>query len=237
MAIITLVFGREVLGSYEINKDKMIIGRADDCDIMIDNLAISRHHAIIEKKDAVFTISDLDSNNGTFLNGQVITDTTDLNFGDEIGIGKHVLVFDSHARKARSLRAPQATGVKTADMDSSDRGTMFVEPEVMEQIQRKVTAARKAHLVVVGDAGGKQIPLEKSTVVFGKGLGVDVRTKGFFSARRHAVLNHSEKGFQLINYAILSPTRVNGIRIETAILIDGDELTMGKSSFIFHSEQ
>ena len=236
MAIITMVFGRDVLGSYEISRDKMIIGRADDCDIAIDNLAISRHHAILEKRDNIFTINDLDSNNGTFVNGQIINEATDLNFGDEIGIGKHVLVFDSHARKAKSLQTPQTAGIQ-ADMDSADRGTMFVEPDMMEKIQKKVTSARKAHLVVVGEPGAKQIPLEKSDVVFGKAPDCDVKTKGFFSARRHAILSHLDKGFQLTNLAVLSPTRVNGIRIESAILLDGDELVLGKSTFIFHSEQ
>jgi pSer/pThr/pTyr-binding forkhead associated (FHA) protein len=236
MAIITLVFGRDILGSYEIDKEKMIVGRSDDCDIAIDNLAVSRHHAILEKKEGTFTISDLDSNNGTFVNGQLINGATMLNFGDEIGIGKHVLVFDSHARKAKSLQHLPPAGARP-DMDSAERGTMFVEPETMEKIQKKVTAARKAHLVPKGDPNAKPFQLEKSDIVFGKSPDSDIVIKGFFAARRHAILSHLDKGFQLTNLAVLSPARVNGIRIESAILLDGDEITMGKNAFIFHSEQ
>ncbi len=237
MAIITLVFGRDILGTYDVAKDKMIIGRADDCEIVIDNLAVSRHHAIIEKEEGVFTINDLDSNNGTFLNGQRITEPTTLSFGDEIGIGKHVLVFDSHSRRSRALDV-SSIGEARPDMDSPDRGTMFVEPEKMDKIQKKVSATRKAHLKVKGaDEATSLIPLEKSDVVFGKAHDCDVKIKGLFASRRHAILSHLENGFQLTNLASFSPTRVNGIRIESAFLCDGDDISMARSSFTFHSEQ
>jgi len=237
MAILTLVFGREVLGTYDITKDKMIIGRAEDCDIVIDNLAVSRHHSIIEKKEGAFTINDLDSNNGTFVNGHTITAPTTLSFGDEIGLGKHVLVFDSHSRKGKSVHAA-SMGERLPDMDMKERGTMFVEPEKMQKIQQKVTTARKAHLRIGGaaDAAG-MIAIEKSDLVFGKGADCDIKIKGFFASRRHAILSHLENGFQLTNLAVFSPTRVNGIGVESAFLCDGDEIIMGRSRFVCHSEQ
>ncbi len=236
MAILTLVFGRDILGTHEIESGNLIIGRADDSDIVIDNLAVSRHHAIIEKNNGVFTINDLDSNNGTFVNGQRIDEPTTLNLGDEIGVGKHVLVFDSHSRRDRPGQA-LSTGGALPDMDSPDRGTMFVEPEKMERIQEKVTVTRKAHLQIKDLPDSKLIPLEKSDLVFGKKEDCDIRIKGFFASRRHAILSRLEKGFQITNLAILSPTRVNEKRVDTALLCDGDEISLGKSQFIFHSEQ
>lgn len=236
MAIVTLVFGRDILGSFDVSKDKMIIGRADDCEIVIDNLAVSRHHAIIEKQEGVFTINDLDSNNGTFLNGQRVVEPTTLSFGDEIGIGKHVLVFDSHSKRSKALDVA-SIGEARPDMDSPDRGTMFVEPEQMDKIQKKVSAARKAHLKVKGRGDDALISLEKSDVVFGKADDCDVKIKGLFASRRHAILSHLENGFQLTNLAVFSPTRVNGAKIESAFLCDGDDISMGRSNFTFHSEQ
>ncbi|UCD57094.1 MAG: FHA domain-containing protein [Candidatus Hydrogenedentota bacterium] len=236
MARLTLVFGRDVLGTYDIDREKMIIGRADDCDIPIDNLAVSRHHAIIEKKEGIFTINDLDSNNGTFVNGQRIHEPTILNFGDEIGVGKHVLVFDSHSKKTKPVQV-SPPGSAVPEMDLAERGTMFVEPEKMEKIQKKATVARKAHLQIKGAGTAGLIPLEKTDIVFGKARDCDVKIRGFFASRRHAILSRLEKGFQLTNLATFSPTQVNGTRIESALLCDGDEISMGKSSFVFHSEQ
>jgi pSer/pThr/pTyr-binding forkhead associated (FHA) protein len=238
MAILTLIFGRDSLGTFDINGNKMIIGRADDCDIVIDNLAVSRHHAIIEKWDGGYCIKDLDSNNGTFVNGRKITEAKSLSFGDQIGIGKHVLLFDTHARRLNPAGAP-SHGEALPDMDSPGKGTMFVEPEKMEKMQKKGTAARKAHLRLKGNNGlaDTLIPLDKNDTSLGKGPNCDIPLKGFFCSKKHAVLRRLEEGFQLLNFALLQPTRVNGTRVESTFLCDGDEIRIGRYSFVFHSNQ
>ena len=236
MAILTLVFGRDVLGTHDVDGDKLVVGRSEDCDITIDNLAVSRHHVIIEKIDGAYMVNDLDSNNGTFVNGRRIEEPTALNFGDEIGVGKHVLVFDSHSKKNRPAAQHSGAGAQP-EMDAAGRGTMFVEPEQMEKIQEKVVVARKAHLQRPDRPGGKLIALDKSDIVFGKADNCDVVVSGFLVSRRHAVLSRLEQGFQLTNLAILSPTRVNGAVIDAALLVDGDEIRVRNSRFIFHSGQ
>jgi pSer/pThr/pTyr-binding forkhead associated (FHA) protein len=173
---------------------------------------------IIEKSGGAFRINDLDSNNGTFINGQRITQPTSLNFGDEIGIGKHILVFDSHSKKAKSAQSSSPGAGAQPEMDAAGRGTMFVEPEQMEKIQEKVSTARKAHLRVADAPRSKMITLEK----------------GFFASRRHAILTRLDTGFQLTNLAILLPTRINGTIIDSSLLCDGDEISMAKSKFTFH---
>jgi pSer/pThr/pTyr-binding forkhead associated (FHA) protein len=233
MAILTLVFGRDVLGMHEIDTEKVVVGRADDSDVTIDNLAVSRHHAIIEKVDGGYSITDLDSNNGTFVNGRRINTPSALSFGDEIGIGKHILVFDSHSKKIRPAR-PHSAGEARPEMDAGGRGTMFVEPAQMEKIQEKVVASRKAHLETLGSSNGL-IVLEKNDVTFGKDPNSDIVVNGFFTARRHAMLSRIENGFQITNFAILSPARVNGIVIDATLLCDKDEIKVGKKTFIFRS--
>jgi pSer/pThr/pTyr-binding forkhead associated (FHA) protein len=236
MAILTLVFGREILDTYDIDREKMIIGRGDDADVVIANLAVSRHHAAVEKKDGLFTVSDLGSNNGTYVNGRLISGPTTLSFGDEIGIGKHVLVFNSHTRKGKP-GADTPVYEARASRDAPEMGTMFVEPEKMEKIREKATAARKAHLKPVNGSESKIIPIEKTDIMFGKGDECDIKIKGFFASRRHAILSRMQKGYHLTNFASFSPTKVNGIRVDSALLCDNDEITMGKTTFIFHSEQ
>lgn len=235
MAILTLVFGRDVLGTHDLDEDKLIVGRSDDCEITIDNLAISRHHLIIEKVDGVYTVNDLDSNNGTFVNGRRITEPVPLNFGDEIGVGKHVLIFDSHSKKPQPTQ-PHSAGAQP-DMDAAGRGTMFVEPDQMEKIQEKGATVRKAHLEVLDVPGGKLIALEKSDVLFGKAENCDIVVPGFFTSRRHAILSRLAKGFQLTNLAFLTSTHLNDVAVDAALVVDGDEIRIGKSRFIFHSGQ
>ena len=62
------------------------IGRKEDCDLVIPNQVVSSHHATIEPKNGQWILSDLDSANGTLVNGQKIK-TTQLKHGDTMEIG------------------------------------------------------------------------------------------------------------------------------------------------------
>ena len=78
---------------FFLGKDSLSIGRSAESDILLDDITVSRHHAIIEKKEStVFAIRDLESLNGTYLNG-VIAGESDLENGDRIQIGKYVFLF------------------------------------------------------------------------------------------------------------------------------------------------
>ena len=64
----------------------VVIGRGDDCHVIIDDRQASRHHARITQTQDGYVLEDLGSKNGTFLNGQPLTVPTVLKDGDEIGI-------------------------------------------------------------------------------------------------------------------------------------------------------
>ncbi len=64
----------------------VVIGRGEDCHIVIEDRQASRHHARITQTEDGYVLEDLGSKNGTFLNGQPLTTPTVLKDGDEIGI-------------------------------------------------------------------------------------------------------------------------------------------------------
>lgn len=64
----------------------LIIGRASDCDISLDNRLVSRNHAEIYWQDGDFFIRDLSSKNGTHVNGQPLTHEKRLQDGDEVQV-------------------------------------------------------------------------------------------------------------------------------------------------------
>lgn len=68
------------------------LGRRFDDDILLDDVTVSRRHARIERRAAGFVLLDLDSINGTYLNGRRI-DQAPLAVGDHIVIGKFQLWF------------------------------------------------------------------------------------------------------------------------------------------------
>ncbi len=75
----------------------LTIGRADSNDICVDDPAVSRRHAVIEKLAAGWSISDVGSLNGTFVNGEMLERPRPLYSGDEIIIGDTQLIYHSGA--------------------------------------------------------------------------------------------------------------------------------------------
>lgn len=75
------------------------IGRLPDNAVVIDNPAVSSHHACIFRSGDDYILEDLESTNGTFVNKQRVASHT-LQSGDVILIGKHELVFDRAGGKA-----------------------------------------------------------------------------------------------------------------------------------------
>ena len=78
--------------TYPLEKAQTTIGRSPDCDIFLDDVTVSRRHAVVGRGDAGFTIEDLGSLNGTFLNRSRI-ERGGLDNGDEVQIGKYRLIF------------------------------------------------------------------------------------------------------------------------------------------------
>ena len=76
---------------FPLERDQTTIGRTPDCDIFLDDVTVSRQHARIAKGATGFTLEDLGSLNGTFLNRRRI-EQGDLESGDEVQIGKYRLI-------------------------------------------------------------------------------------------------------------------------------------------------
>jgi pSer/pThr/pTyr-binding forkhead associated (FHA) protein len=91
MLRLSLKFNNTVLKEIESNKEEITIGRNEDCDIQVDNMAVSGEHAKIIRGSGHYFIVDLNSTNGTFVNEEKITKRI-LEENDAITIGKHTLL-------------------------------------------------------------------------------------------------------------------------------------------------
>lgn len=67
---IIVKFSSKVINELKIDQDEVIIGRDADNDVQIDNVAVSREHAKIIRGPNSYFIEDLNSTNGTFVNGK-----------------------------------------------------------------------------------------------------------------------------------------------------------------------
>jgi Protein of unknown function (DUF3662)/Inner membrane component of T3SS, cytoplasmic domain len=78
--------------AFPLAKDRVIIGRMGDSDIVLTDPGVSRRHAEVRHEDGEFVVADLGSTNGTMVNEATIGERT-LEEGDRITIGKTVLEF------------------------------------------------------------------------------------------------------------------------------------------------
>ena len=77
---------------FALEQERTTIGRSPDCDIFLDDVTVSRRHAVALKQGDAFVIEDQGSLNGTFLNRRRI-ESAELSDDDELQIGKYRLVF------------------------------------------------------------------------------------------------------------------------------------------------
>ena len=95
MARLILSLDNQVLAEYNMTKERYTIGRLPDNDVRIDNPAVSGHHSLIINILNDSFLEDLNSTNGTYVNGKLIKKHA-LQHGDVITIGHHQLRFSDH---------------------------------------------------------------------------------------------------------------------------------------------
>lgn len=89
---------------------RLTIGRGNDCDLIIDEAEMSRHHAVIESTAAGIRLRDLGSANGTFVNGAWVHNA-ELKIGDQIGFDRNRFLIESlgdATQRARNAAAQPA---------------------------------------------------------------------------------------------------------------------------------
>ena len=84
--------GNRVGESFPITSDRMTVGRRPDCDIFLDDVTVSRDHALIVRRGDGIHIDDLGSLNGTYVNRHRI-ESHRLGDGDELQVGKYKLTY------------------------------------------------------------------------------------------------------------------------------------------------
>lgn len=92
-AKIRVIGSRSGPGSYALD-DSVLIGRAPECDIRLDDVAASARHALITKRGRHWLVEDLDSSNGTFVDGVRIDGSRRVNPGQRIKIGRTELTIE-----------------------------------------------------------------------------------------------------------------------------------------------
>ena len=210
MARLILSLDGQVMAEYNMNKERYTIGRLPDNDIRIDNPAVSGHHSLIINILNDSFLEDLNSTNGTYVNGKLIKKHA-LQHGDVVTCGHHQLrfveddtaqqdefektmVIQPSARPVEKVRAAMAQG---ADATASRR-----------TLGNGAPAIKKARLQVLSGAfAGRELELTKTLTTLGR-PGVQVaaitrRSEGYFLVH---VDSDTSENFPLVNGAPIGAT-------------------------------
>ncbi len=174
MARLILSLDGQVMAEYNMNKERYTIGRLPDNDIRIDNPAVSGHHSLIINILNDSFLEDLNSTNGTYVNGKLIKKHA-LQHGDVITVGHHQLRFvetqsneaeDDEFEKTMVITAGSAAAAAAAKKASA----MPAErPVPAPRAGETATALPKAKLQVLSGAfAGRELELNKALTTLGR---------------------------------------------------------------------
>jgi pSer/pThr/pTyr-binding forkhead associated (FHA) protein len=141
MAYLRVSFNNQEIERRDLAKS-LVIGRSPQCDLAIRDILLSRMHCRIEQADAAWNTSDLNSKNGTSLNGQPLTSPHLLAEGDVLRLGRVKVLFSQGSLADAGLTPLQNPPWRPADPSEalSNSGT-FVGvglSDVVEQVSKPV---------------------------------------------------------------------------------------------------
>jgi len=120
MARLVITKGEQQGESFEVERPEVVFGRLAECDVTLHDRKASRRHARLVERDGGYEVEDLESANGTMVNGQRVRKRR-LYGGDVITIGTTDIRFQAGVARARpaaaSQAAPAAEGTKAASPD------------------------------------------------------------------------------------------------------------------------
>jgi hypothetical protein len=218
---LTLILSGRVIQRYEFDSaERLRIGRSEDCEVLIDNLGVSRYHAEISQKDRFFVLRDLQSNNGTFVNGHKV-DAHNLNSGDVITVGKYSVEFQSGG-----IEDSQAGGTGTPEAVDGAM-TLQVDPASLARLAGQSKATRIRGFLAVKTGRPRNLQLEKPVFLIGADPDSDLRLEGWFCPRVVAMIFRDEAGFRLIDVTQKGTSvSVNGKQKRDIRLSDNDEVVI-----------
>jgi hypothetical protein len=209
MARLVLSLDGTVMAEYNMNKERYTIGRLPDNDIRIDNPAVSGHHSLIINILNDSFLEDLNSTNGTYVNGKLIKKHA-LQHGDVITVGHHQLRFVEDDEQQDEFEKTMVIQPSARPVEKLRAAAEQAAPTASTGARRAMSdgqiALKKAKLQVLSGAfAGRELELSKALTTLGR-PGVQVaaitrRADGYF-------IVHVDGGDKDNSYPLLNGTPI-----------------------------
>lgn len=221
----------------------LTIGRKEDNEIVIDNPAVSGHHARIVKQANKYFIEDLNSTNGTFIGDKKIL-KAELQHNMQFEIAKYSLVFINESQEAVPANMP-------AQPMSSDQ-TVVIDPAKQKEMLEKMAAAKEQLAkqvekygfirVTDGAIDNTEFELTSLNTYIGNGEAALIKIKpssGIFGTKKItgnvAVINRRPEGYYVLKSLQEGMCKIDGKTVKNEIieLKEGNLIEVEKTKMIF----
>lgn len=206
---------------FDLAKTSISLGRSNTNDIILNDVRISRNHAILESTPHGITLVDLGSSNGTRLNGVRIERAT-LKPGDTISLGNQQL-------KYRVEDPSEDAGLTKIDSQMEFDQTMNQEylPVMIDE------TSTPSLVVFTGDKTWRVDLNNLDQAIIGRDESCAVYIDASKVSRRHAEVQHVSGAFVLKDLGSTNGTWIGSQKVEHHILEDGDVFRVGPAQIIF----
>ncbi|MFT3789004.1 MAG: FHA domain-containing protein [Tepidisphaeraceae bacterium] len=143
--------------TFKLTKDTVVIGRREDCDLRIPLSEISRKHSRLVKNGIGYTVEDMGSSNGTYVNGRRVQ-SLELEPGDTLQLGSIVFVLQVDGEPAISQMKPIVLSPKSPDNADSH---VLVAPDDAGQDQDDELAILNSDSQI--DLSASEVPTQISS--------------------------------------------------------------------------
>jgi pSer/pThr/pTyr-binding forkhead associated (FHA) protein len=235
MPILSLKFKDTVIDDYQLQKGlSLTIGRRKNNDVVIENLAVSGHHAKIDSVGDEFVLIDLQSKNGSFVNEKIIN-THWLKDGDVINIGKHALAFnyteDEQIPDDGSDKIEKTMVMDTIQYRSMMKKSKSDAPQSLIKDDNIGSASGLAFLA----GGSGKIKLSKMIIKIGKHPESDIVIKGLWVGQTAVTISKRPDGYYISYVGGISKPKINDKTIKHSIILyDLDIIDIGPAKLQFH---
>ncbi len=192
------------------------IGRSDNNDVPIPQKHVSRQHAVIAFRDGVFTITDLGSANGTFVNDQQVTEPYPLAHGDVIRLYVPIIHFSAFVTEEEQETARKTGAIK---VPAGDEGHARVQ-------------------ITAGAQEGAEFLFNQEAITVGRltqDMNWDIALADRAVSRPHCRFIKKPEGWTIMDLGSANGTLLNNEAVggDAMPLKDGDVLLIGETRLLF----
>jgi pSer/pThr/pTyr-binding forkhead associated (FHA) protein len=235
MARLIFKFKDRILHVFPLTLNQpLTIGRRPENDIVIDNLAVSGHHARVQYNGQGVMLVDLQSKNGTFVNGERILETA-LQHEDAVTIGKHTLIAD--LTESIAVDGESDTGIEPGESPASfsDSQTMLLDTPAARQMRGEEPPPPpppepehpETDLLSVLSGGDSPLTISQKPITIGKNKDADIVVGGVWGlllgSPAATIKKQAGDVFLRFNGGLIKPRR-NGTGVKGTVKLNHEDI-------------